>query len=36
MRPALWRPVMEMARGSKLAAERLQAALTHWMHEMNP
>lgn len=36
MRPTLWRPVMEMARGSKLAAERLQAALTQWMHETNP
>lgn len=36
MRPAMWRPVMEMAHGSKLAAERLQAALTQWMHEMNP
>ncbi len=33
LRPALWRPVMEMARGSKLAAENLRAALMQWMDE---
>lgn len=33
LRPRLWRPVMEMASGSKLAAERLSVALTQWMDE---
>ncbi len=33
LRPRLWRPVMEMAGGSKLAAGRLSAVLTQWMDE---
>ena len=33
LRPRLWRPVMEMARGSRLAAERLWAAMSACMDE---
>ena len=33
LRPRLWRPVMEMARGSRLAAERLWAAMSECVDE---
>ena len=33
LRPRLWRPVMEMARGSRLAAERLWAAMSECIDE---